>query len=459
MDLKKLFSWGAPETKSFSGGAELQGLPPVRWSERTARTYASEGYERCVIVARCVQIVSKSVASIPVKVLVNGEEVEDHPVLQLLKKPNPTMGGATFMEKLVSMHQITGNTYVEALVVGGQPKELWLWPPFAMKVAEPSKGFIPKGFVYDDGTPAHKRSWEVNPITGACELLQVKTFNPLDPWYGLSPIATAAFAADQHNEANTWNMRLLQNASVPSGALMTKTALTNGQFKSFKEELEETYQGAKNARRPMILGGDMSWIQMSLSPMEMDWLNGKNLSAREICAAYGVPTQVVPIQGDQTFANYGQARMALWQDTVIPLAKSIYDDKARWFSQLYDEDITFELDLNKVPALEDARKEKWAMVQASTFLTTNEKREAVGYEPIEDVPMADRILSPGAMQPMPTTEEQKIKDAQAEAIANGAGPGTKPGDKEPAPGEDPTTPDAGLKDQVKRQLKAIGIIP
>lgn len=439
------------EAKSMAARTEITGLPAVRWSERSARTFASEGYERCVIVGRCVQLVARSISSIPIKIEINEKEVEDHPAALLLQKPNPKQGRRSFIEQVVAFHQITGSTYVEALSAGGQPKELWSWEPYCIKVVAPDVGMIPIAYVYDDGTPSHKRSWSVDKLTGESELLQIKTFHPQDMWYGLSPIANCAFAADQHNEANTWNMKMLQNTCVPPGALMSKMPLTEKQFQLFKQEVSETYSGALNARRPMVLSGDISWQAMALNAQEMDWLEGKNVSAREIAGAFGVPTQCIPIQGDQTFANYEQARLALWQDTVIPLGRSIYEDLSRWLSAMYGEDICVELDLDQVPALEPARKEKYLMVNAATFLTTNEKREQVGLEPIEDTPMADRILVTGNQQPMPTADEQKAKDDQAALIAQGGGqvgPDGKPV---------PPAPDPSLKEQVKRQMKAIGL--
>jgi HK97 family phage portal protein len=406
-----------------------------------------------VIVGRCVQLISRSIASIPIKVEINEKEMEDHPVIALLQKPNPRQGRRSFMEQVASFHQITGNSYVEAIRAGSEPKELWPWAPYQMTVAAPARGLIPLGFTFDDGNPQHKRVWEVDRVSGQCDLLQLKTFHPEDPWYGLSPIANCALAADQHNEANTWNMRMLQNTAVPPGALMSKAPLTEQQFNRLKLEIEATYSGSKNARRPMVLSGDITWQALSLSPQEMDWLEGKNLSAREIAAGFGVPTQCIPIQGDQTFANYEQARLALWQDTVIPLAKSIYEDMGRWFSLMYGEDLCIELELDEVPALEPARKAKYDMVNNATFLTTNEKREAVGMEPIEDTPMADRILITGSQQPMPTADEQALIDQQQQAIVDGQGPLGPDG--KPAPQDPNAKPD--LKEQVKRQLKAIGL--
>jgi hypothetical protein len=47
--------------------------------------------------------------------------------------------------------------------------------------------------------------------------------------------------------------------------------------------------------------------------------------------------------------------------------------------------------LDQIPAIVDKRKTLWTMLDASPSLTTNEKREAMGYEPIDggDMTMAD----------------------------------------------------------------------
>jgi HK97 family phage portal protein len=496
------------ESKKFADTqATIQGLPAVRWNISSSKAYATDGYQRCVIVARCVEIISQSIATIPVKVEVNGAEVEKHPLLTLLKKPNPVQSGTSLLEAYLSFYLITGNGFIEALrASSGEPKELYVWPSFPMKSVEPRAGFVPLGYVYDDGVPAHARTWDVDPLTGYSDLLQIKTFNPMDPFYGLSPVATAAFAVDQHNEANTWNMRLLQNASVPQGALCIKQQLTEGQYAKFKAELEESYTGAKNARRPMILSGDMAWQTMALSPLEMDWLNGKKMSSQDIAAAFGVPTQVIPIPGEQTFANYEQARLALWQDTVVPLAEKVYEELSRWFSQMYGEKIEIKLKLDKVPALEPSRVAKWTVIQAATFLTLNEKREALDMEPMKDVRGADQLYMPNTAVALQSTKDiessmtdvQKtsmnglqitsmldiitqvaqgtlpkesatavmlaafpaLNEAQIKAILEPIEEGSQEVPPEPVPfgGKEAPPDDEALKDQVKKQMKIIGVL-
>src|SRR4029079_10912364 len=135
--------------------------------------------------------------------------------------------------------------------------------------------------------------FDVDPLTGRARVLHVKSFHPLDDWYGMSPLEAAAFSIDQHNDAAKWNATLLQSSGRPSGALVYKPpypdspdALGDAQRAALKEELDNFFTGAQNAGRPLVLEGGLDWKEMSMSPKDMDWLAGKDVSAREIALAF-----------------------------------------------------------------------------------------------------------------------------------------------------------------------------
>ena len=55
---------------------------------------------------------------------------------------------------------------------------------------------------------------------------------------------------------------MLDNSALPSGALVHTAAdrqLTAEQYARLKSELEASFQGAKNAGRPMLLEGGLDW--------------------------------------------------------------------------------------------------------------------------------------------------------------------------------------------------------
>ena len=128
-------------------------------------------------------------------------------------------------------------------------------------------------------------------------ILQLTLFNPLDDYYGLSPLEAAAFAVDTHNAAAKWNKALLDNAARPSGALVydgpDNTVMSDAQFERIKKELGDLYQGSANAGRPMLLEGGLDWKAMSLSPKDMDFMEAKHSAAREIALAFGVPPMLL----------------------------------------------------------------------------------------------------------------------------------------------------------------------
>jgi phage portal protein BeeE len=116
-----------------------------------------------------------------------------------------------------------------------------------------------------------------------------------------------------HNAATSWNKALLDNAARPSGALVYDSGkdgavLSAEQFARLKAEMEAAYQGAINAGRPMLLEGGLKWQALSMTPAEMDFVALKASAAREIALAFGVPPMLLGLPGDNTYANYKEAK-------------------------------------------------------------------------------------------------------------------------------------------------------
>jgi hypothetical protein len=165
----------------------------------------------------------------------------------------------------------------------------------------------------------------------------LKLFNPLDDWYGMSPIEAGAYSIDQHNEAMAWMQALLQNSARPSGALVVSNGntLSDDNFQRLKAQIEEQYSGSGNAGRPMLLEGGLDWKAMGLSPTDMGIIESKYSSARDVALALGVPPQLLGIPGDNTYSNYAEARLAFWEDTALPMLDYIIQDWNAWLAAPY----------------------------------------------------------------------------------------------------------------------------
>src|SRR5690606_38481596 len=129
-------------------------------------------------------------------------------------------------------------------------------------------------------------------------------------------------ALDLHNAAGAWNKALLDNSARPSGALVYAPKdggnLSEEQFDRLKTELEEGYTGAGGAGKPLLLEGGLDWKAMGLSPKDMDFIEAKHVASREIALAFGVPSMLLGIPGDNTYANYAEANRAFYRLTILP---------------------------------------------------------------------------------------------------------------------------------------------
>ena len=377
------------------------------WSSRKYTSFAKEGYTENVIAYRCIRIVAEAVAALPILAYEGDEELTDHPLLEVLRRPNPWQSGQELMDALVSYYRLGGSGFLEAVSLDGDLRELYALRPDRMAVIPGRRGY-PQGWKYSTGSgSATSHTYDMDLAPGEqLPIMHIKEFNPLDDWAGMSPMEAAAFAVDVHNAAGGYNKALLDNSATPSGALVftggedSDGVLDDEQFKRLQKSLDERHTGTKNAGRPFLLEGGLDWKSMGLTPRDMEFIEGKREAAREIALSFGVPPMILGIPGDNTYSNYSEARLALYEDTVLPLADKIFGAITNWMQPSY-EGVRIGYDVDKVEALSIKREAAWERVRSADFITTDEKREATGYGPY--VPSGEpggSILVGGAMTPL-----------------------------------------------------------
>ena len=343
---------------------------------------ADIGYKKNVIVYRCVQLISRALASVDWTLQDGDETLREHEILDLMNKPNSKQYKTTFIEEAVSYLLLSGNCYVMAKRNdAGKPKSLYLLRPDRVTVI-PSSGEFPLAYQYQ--TTTKKRLFEVNQETGECNILHIKLFNPLDDWYGMSPIEAAMGSINQHNSIAQQNTSFLQNGGRPSGALMYKSSIDPQKRSELKDNLRNLYEGGRNAGKILLLEGNFEWKEMGLSPKDLDFISGKELAAKEIALAFGVPNILVGSMSSATFANYKEARYNFWEETLIPLLNIVAGEFSNWLQMIFKTDLKLWYDLDSIPALTIKREVEWRKINNADFLTQNEKREAFGYTPLPD---------------------------------------------------------------------------
>jgi len=370
----------------------LQLIMEPSWSERSYASFAEEGYVKNVIAFRAINMIANAASSVPFilyRLTNQGKsQLKVHPLLKLLYSPSPITSKSEFIEGIVTHRLISGNAYVLMIEPKNNrkpPTELYLLRPDRVEIV-PGRNNVP--YIYRYTVNNNSYDFKVNKLTGRSAVLHLKTFNPLSDWYGLSPIEAAAYSIDQHNQAGAWNQAMLQNGARPSGAIVVKPAkdgssgnLSQEQYQRLKEQINDHYSGSVNAGRPILLEGGLEWKEMSLSPRDMDFIESKHSSARDIALAFGVPPQLLGIPGDNTYSNLVEARLSLWEQTVLPTLENIVCHLNSWLTPRFGEDLCLSYDKDAIEILMEKRQKLWKYVENASFMTLNEKREAFGLPP------------------------------------------------------------------------------
>ncbi len=436
-----LFSSGQKE--SATRRLIYTGASPVQWTPQDYENYAKEAYLKNVISFRCIDIISKSVASVPWEIkrkLGRGNIAVDfeHPLNNIIARPNPDTCWPSFMVQSIGYLLISGNLFYEKIKPLTGPnsktvKEIYALRPDRMKILVDSERGRLRGYEYSFN--AKPTTWLKNPITGECAITHIKCFHPTDDFWGAAVTEPAAREIDTSNEATRWNKSVLENEGRPGLIFTVGSYLTDEQYDRLEKQLQENVSGATNARKNLIVEGEKaSVLPYGWNPAELDFMEGSRELYRKIAFAYGVPPMLVGIPGDNTFSNYKEARMAFWEDTVVFYLNLLKDELTAGLLKEED-DHFFDYDLNDIPALAPKREKKWEMAERSDFLEYNEKRRLAGFE---EKTNCNVILVPTTAVPIELAG--KIQMTMAEGQSNPTG---KPNEGNPPPKVPPKEPKKG----------------
>ncbi|MHB2265913.1 phage portal protein [Aliihoeflea sp. PC F10.4] len=351
------------------------------WTRGDYAALSREGFMRNPVVHRSVRMIAQAASAIPFLLYEDGEELTDHPLLDLVARPNTRQSGPSFLESLYGHLLMAGNAYAEFVETESGARELHLLRPDRVTVAADASGW-PVALEERQGAGVRRVALGAGEGGGAHHFA---LFHPLDDHYGFPPLKAALMALDIHNSTGRWNKALLDNSARPSGALVYAPKdggnLTDEQYERLKNELEEGYSGAVRAGRPLLLEGGLDWKAMGLTPKDMDFIEAKNAASRDIALAFGIPPMILGIPGDSTYANYQEANRAFYRLTVLPLVERIAQDLGGWLGPRFGRRLKLGYDADRIEGLSVEREALWARVGDAEFLTDDEKREAVGYGP------------------------------------------------------------------------------
>lgn len=313
------------------------------------------------------------------------KEITTGPAVDLLRKVNPFWTAA----RLARMDELAmclwGETYW-AVERGpdGMPTEIWWLKPSRVRPVPHESGYL-SGFLYEPvlgGKPI--------PFT-ADEIVWFRYPNPLDEFSALSPLAAARLAADTGHAMMTANRKLFDNGMMAGGLIVPttdKVVFSAEQAGELENLLDKRWTGADKAHRWSVLRFEAQLKELGVSARDAEFLGGLNLSLRQVCNAYGVPSPLLNDMEHATLANVRELLTAVWSLTLVPDSQlksaEITEQLLPMFPSQRRPDFA-EYDYTRVPELQEAASEVWARERQaieSGRKTINEVRLQAGEPPV-----------------------------------------------------------------------------
>lgn len=258
-------------------------------------------------------------------------QVSDHPLLRLLRRPNPFYSGPMLWMATLIDWFVDGNSYwLKIRDKGGRVAELWWCPTSTME---------PKGT--DDVFITH---YEYRPGNEAINIpvRDVVHFrfglDGDDPRKGRAALKSVLREVFTDDEAANFTASLLRNMGVP-GLMVSpdsENISTPADALATKAFIQEQFTGDRRGGA-IVMTAATKVQQFGFSPEQLLLKELRRIPEERVTAVLGVPAIVAGLGAGldrSTFSNFSEAREAAYEQTIIPTQKTLGEDI--WFQLLPD---------------------------------------------------------------------------------------------------------------------------
>lgn len=308
-------------------------------------------------------------------------------VAALLKRPNGYQGQDQFFEQLFGFRFLTGEGFVWGNDgdTDGEFVEMFIMPSQYM-------GLLP-----DKNDLYGVAGWELQVGVGSQylekdDVMQWKSWTPKfdsvtrEHLRGVSPIRAAwntylMGIEAQKAAANQMANGGAKGALVPKAVGSTLPQVTETQAAQMQRALADRINNNERAGQVAMLQTPWDYLSFGLSNREMALIETMQFSLQQWCRVFGMPV-VLFSPDNMADNNYQNALRDLVTNTIVPMCAQLRDELNRWLVPRMNEPGVFiDFDITALPELQRDLEKMVAGLVNANWLTMDEKRIAMNYEP------------------------------------------------------------------------------
>ena len=385
--------------------------PSVGWDD-LSDSDREQAARKVSLIYDCISYVATTAAEAPLIVTQSDAgseviEVENAPILELLKQPNSYYSARMLIQFIVWRLMCTGEYYIWKWRNGYREiGELWPIPSSWVKV-KTGKGNV----LVDHYTIKQDRGKEL-PVP-SLDMVRQWMPDPASTWKALGPLHGADRDYQTEKERGNLVGDLLRNMNVPGLTISTPAGLSPDQKRDLRRAIIGRFGTGGRGRHLLLEGGATADL---LNPFkDLDTAGLMAMTEPRICGAFGIPPVLVGARTGlehSTYSNYEQARKAFYLDTMRPLWMALSDGLTKGLLQ--DEGTEGQrlgFDLREMPELQEDLKDETerAVAQFKGGLAQrNEARRIAGLKELDGVDGEMFLLPANAFERRVGEEEVEL---------------------------------------------------
>ncbi len=196
------------------------------------------------------------------------------------------------------------------------------------------------------------------------EVWYEKLPNPFDFWRGMPPLYAAAMATRTDFAPSAFMRGIIENNGDTGVLVRTNEPIGEDQEEQLRAALHKRKRRAGMADRPVLLPGAAEIIKPSLSSSDLQFLENRKFTRSEICAAFGVPEEIITGTDHAKYDVMRGARLNFIENRVAPLCRRLEAEERAAVRSL-DARAEGWFDLDSLPIMQEAQRTRLSIARAA----------------------------------------------------------------------------------------------